>query len=87
MNLIITTNARVWAAIACVRVYGRTAQTLGELYDALNARRNQRAMWSPSSALVQTMHRIGTEQVRAYGQVEFGSGELFESALACLFKK
>lgn len=81
MNLIIATNARVWAAIACVRVYGRTAQTLGELYDALNARRNQRAMWSPGSVLVRTMHRIGNEQVCAFGQVEIGSWGLFQQAV------
>ena len=41
-HIIEASNARLWRAIVGVRILGRNPATMGELYDAINARRNYR---------------------------------------------
>jgi hypothetical protein len=48
-NVILASNYRLQVAIKAVRIFGRTAQTMGEVYDAIWHRRKVRAMYLASS--------------------------------------
>jgi len=71
MKLVNQSNVRVWQAMACVRVLGRDASTMGELRDALVSRSRSRSMVCDP--------RISLEiekDIRAYGRQERTLGEI-----------
>jgi hypothetical protein len=68
MNIIKQSNARLWFAIACVRIQ-RDAGTICEVRDAINARASMRTRGltkDEESAIAEHW----TQQMRTYGRIE-----------------